>query len=163
MSDASDDTLSLALSHQGRGNFDVTVTLVETPEELEGARAVRRRVFVEEQGVPFEEEYDDYDAVCTHAVAIAGGAVIGTGRMFDQGSGEARIGRMAVDAAYRHRGVGRLVLQTLEAEARRQGLLRSVLHAQTYVQDFYLHLGYAPEGPLFMEAGIEHVTMCKEL
>lgn len=141
----------------------VVVKLVETPDELAGASAVRRRVFVEEQGVPVEEEYDAYDSVAVHAVAIDGGDVIGTGRLFTNDAGEAHIGRMAVDEKWRRLGIGGRVLEALEEEARRQKMGRVVLHAQTYVQQFYAKHGYTPHGPLFIEAGIEHVAMGKAL
>lgn len=139
------------------------VKLVETPEELAGAAAVRRRVFVEEQGVPLEEEYDAYDAAAAHVVAIIEGRVIGTGRLFMDETGEAHIGRMAVDRRWRRNGIGSRVLDALEQEARRQRITRVVLHAQTYVQQFYATHGYAAEGPFFIEAGIEHVAMEKVL
>lgn len=141
----------------------IVVKLAETLAELEGAASVRRRVFVEGQGVPVEEEYDEYDAVAVHAIASAGEQVIGTGRLFKDESGKAHIGRMAVDEKYRRMGIGGRVLKALEDEARRQKMGRVVLHAQTYVQQFYAKHGYTPHGPLFMEAGIEHVAMGKAL
>ncbi len=142
---------------------DVVVKLVAAPDELEAATAVRRRVFVEEQGVPLEEEYDEYDAIAIHAAAVCQGRIIGTGRLFRHESGEGRIGRMAVDVAWRRQGVGGRLLEALEAEARRLKMPRVVLHAQTYVHEFYARHGYVPYGPRFMEAGIEHVAMRKEL
>ena len=142
---------------------DVQVKVAQTEQEMEGARAVRRRVFIEEQGVPAEEEYDEHDGAAVHVVAVHDGAVIGTGRVFAQERGEARIGRMAVDLLWRRARVGSRLLTALEQEARRLGLGRAVLHAQKYVHAFYLGHGYAPEGPTFMEAGIEHVTMKKLL
>ena len=142
---------------------ELIVKLVEGPDEMEGALAVRRRVFVEEQGVPPEEEYDEYDEVAVHAAAISAGSVIGTGRFYLLASGEARIGRMAVDRSWRRGGIGGRLLGLLESEALVQGLAHSVLHAQTYVQAFYAGHGYVPEGPVFLEAGIEHVAMRKVL
>ena len=139
------------------------VKLAENPAEQREAAAVRFRVFVEEQGVPPEEEYDEYDSVAVHAIALQDRQVIGTGRFYSLESGEARIGRMAVDATWRRSGVGGIILSLLEEEARRQGLRAAVLHAQTYVQAFYAGHGYLPVGPVFMEAGIEHVTMRKTL
>lgn len=142
---------------------NVLVKLVDTREELTGAAAVRRRVFVEEQGVPLQEEYDAYDAVAVHAVALVDGQVIATGRLFTDEGGEAHIGRMAVDARWRRGGIGGRILEALEEEARRQKIRRIVLHAQTYVRQFYAAHGYAAEGPLFAEAGIEHIAMEKAL
>jgi len=136
---------------------------VETPQEMEAAKALRRRVFVEEQGVREEEEYDAYDEVAFHAVALHQGTVIGTGRLFQDASGQSLIGRMAIEASWRRRGVGGQVLAFLEGEAVQRGFGRIVLHAQTYVQDFYAKHGYQVEGDVFLEAGIEHVLMTKML
>ncbi len=141
----------------------VLIKLVEGLEEMNAARAVRRRVFIEEQGLPPDEEYDEYDGKATHAVAIQNGQVVGTGRIYRDEAGAGRIGRMAVDMAWRRQGVGGRLLEALEAEALRQGNVRATLHAQTYVQQFYAGRGYSPEGDVFMEAGIEHVTMSKPL
>jgi predicted GNAT family N-acyltransferase len=141
----------------------VLIKLVANPEEMAAARAVRRRVFIEEQGVPPNEEYDEYDDQATHAVAIHAGQVVGTGRMYRDATGAARIGRMAVDGPWRRHDVGGRLLEALEAEARRLGIFRALLHAQTYVQQFYAGHGYLPEGDIFMEAGIEHVAMSKPL
>ena len=141
----------------------VTVKLVETAPEMEAAKAIRIRVFVHEQGVPMEEEMDDADADAVHALALLGTLPVGTGRLLSLPNGEAQIGRMAVDVPHRRAGVGGLIMERLEQEARRLGLAEAILHAQTYVKDFYARHGYAEEGDLFMEAGIEHVLMRKTL
>lgn len=143
--------------------MDVQVKLAETPEERQGAVQVRLRVFVEEQGVPTELEMDEHDAAALHAVALAGGWVVGTGRLLRHADGEGRIGRMAVLPDWRRRGVGGRLLALLEGEARSRGLRRIVLHAQAYVTDFYARHGYREEGGPFLEAGIPHITMTKLL
>ncbi len=130
---------------------------------MSAAKALRRRVFVEEQGVLEEEEYDAYDDLAVHAVAWNQGDVVGTGRVFQDTGGLILIGRMAVDAAWRRRGIGGQVLHFLEEIARQQGRHRVSLHAQTYVKTFYASHGYLEEGDVFLEAGIEHVMMSKEL
>ena len=130
---------------------------------MEAAKAIRIRVFVHEQGVPMEEEMDEADADAIHALALLGTLPVGTGRLLTLPDGEAQIGRMAVDLPHRRAGVGGLIMERLEQEARRLGLAEAILHAQTYVKDFYTRHGYAAEGDLFMEAGIEHVLMRKRL
>ena len=130
---------------------------------MEAAKAIRIRVFVHEQGVPMEEEMDEADADAVHALALLGTLPVGTGRLLTLPNGEAQIGRMAVDVPHRRAGVGGLIMERLEQEARRLGLAEAILHAQTYVKDFYTRHGYAAEGDLFMEAGIEHVLMRKRL
>ena len=145
---------------------DIVVKLVETEAELEGAINVRMRVFVVEQQIPPEEELDDADATATHAIALQGGQVVGTGRMLlvagDQ-EGTCRIGRMAVDREWRHHGVGGQILEFLEEQASQQGLTHCLLHAQEYVKTFYTGHGYVERGAVFMEAGIPHVEMVKGL
>lgn len=141
----------------------VVLKLVERKSELEAAIALRFRVFVAEQSVPPEEELDEADATATHAVALYQGQVVGTGRLVDRDGGLAQIGRMAVEAAWRRRGIGGQILGFLEDEARVLGLRRCTLHAQEYVKSFYATHGYREFGDVFLEAGIRHVEMRKEL
>ena len=74
----------------------LTVKRAESAEEIEGARSLRFRVFVEEQGVPRDLEMDELDATAVHAVSLRDGVVIGTGRLILDSATQARIGRMAV-------------------------------------------------------------------
>ncbi len=120
------------------------------------AMVIRHEVFVQEQHVPVEEEQDLEDPHCIHAVAYEEqGAAVGTGRLLRN----AHIGRMAVLAQYRGLGVGSLLLTALVNEARRQRYLEVVLAAQLHAQAFYAAHGFVAEGGVFLDAGIEHVTM----
>ena len=141
----------------------VIVKQVGCEAELEAAIGVRFRVFVDEQSIPPEEELDEADATATHAIAICQGKVVGTGRVVWGDDGNAQIGRMAVDAQWRRKGVGGEILKFLEDSARKQGLTRSVLHAQEYVKSFYAAHGYQQHGDTFLEVDIPHVEMRKEL
>lgn len=129
------------------------------------ARAVRHAVFVVEQQIPIEIEWDAWDEPSLHALVLdANRLPIGTGRLlpasFDTVQPEtAHIGRMAVLANVRRGGVGGVLLQSLMAAARHRGFLDIVLHAQSYVAPFYARHGYVVEGDEFMEAGIAHRTM----
>lgn len=143
--------------------MDVRVVPAETEALRAKAYALRREVFVVEQRVPAEIELDEQDAEAFHAVALLGDRCIGTGRLVVQAGGVGRVGRMAVDAAFRRCGIGDLVLAALEGRARAQGLREIELHAQCYVERFYAKHGYAREGATFEEAGIEHVVMRKRL
>ena len=143
--------------------IQVEVKLVETEAEMEAALAVRIRVFVAEQSVPAEEELDDEDATATHAIAQHKGLVIGTGRLLIRAEGVCQIGRMAVDQPWRRRGVGGQLLLHLEQEARAQGMSQATLHAQVYVKSFYAAHGYLEHGEEFLEAGILHIEMRKEI
>jgi predicted GNAT family N-acyltransferase len=141
---------------------DVEIRRVRTAGELLDAYAVRRNVFIVEQGVPETIERDDLDETADHVVAYVGGVAAGAGRLVVDGD-VGRVGRMAVRAAARGRGVGAGVLAALEAVAKELGCSRVELHAQTRAAAFYRRLGYQPVGAPFAEAGIEHVTMFKSL
>ena len=142
---------------------EIVVKFVETESELEGAVNVRMRVFVVEQQIPVEEEMDDADAAATHAIALDQGRVVGTGRIIYSDSGDAQIGRMAVDQEFRRRGVGGKILALLEEEARARGSVACTLHAQEYVKTFYAGSGYLEHGEVFLEVDIPHIEMRKEL
>ena len=123
-------------------------------------RAVREAVFMTEQGVPAELEWDGLDPVCVHFLAFgAPGEAIGTARFTPDG----HVGRMAVLAPWRGRGVGRSLMEAALAEARLRGMRSLVLNAQTHAQGFYLRFGFTPEGGEFLDAGIPHVRMTRRL
>jgi YbgC/YbaW family acyl-CoA thioester hydrolase len=138
---------------------------VGTWRDLEAtARPIRAEVFIGEQRIPAEMEWDDADADAVHAVAFNRlGRALGTGRMLEHVPGVAKIGRMAVAAGSRHGGVGRAVLDALLAAARARGEREAVLHAQLSAAPFYERAGFARRGPEFDEAGIAHVEMLRVL
>lgn len=122
----------------------------------EEARAIRYDVFVVEQGVPAELEWDGIDPQCVHAVARdAAGQAVATGRLLPDG----HIGRMAVLAVARGAGYGAAVLTALIEQARLRGDASVVLNAQTQAIGFYEKFGFAIEGEEFVEADIPHLTM----
>jgi predicted GNAT family N-acyltransferase len=155
-----------------------TVSVVRTPAGFEEALQLRYEVFCDEQQIPRELERDVEDDFATHVVVKdAEGQVAATGRVMRQCTGgtlralsaagspgdEARVGRMAVRARDRKAGLGRLVMDALEQEARAAGLTAAMLHAQTQAEPFYLRCGYHRRGPEFDEVGIPHVEMVKQL
>lgn len=130
----------------------------------EGAAAVRRAVFVHEQGIPLELEMDSADATAVHAVARNRlGQVVGTGRLLQAAPGVGKIGRMAVLRVLRGSSVGRRLLLALMEAARARGDHEVVLHAQRSAVGFYERLGFDARGEPFQEAGIEHREMVKRL
>lgn len=139
----------------------VEVRRVRTAGELLDAYAVRSSVFVREQQVPASIERDARDETAEHVVAYVDGVAAGAGRLVIEGD-VARVGRMAVRAAVRSRGLGTAVLARLEEIASERGCRRIELHAQVHAAAFYQGLGYAAEGEVFVEAGIEHLTMTKD-
>ncbi len=128
------------------------------------AGAIRTAVFVEEQRIPAEMEWDVADATSVHAVAYNRfGLPLATGRLLQHVPGVAKIGRMAVSQSLRGSGVGRHVLEALMKAARARGDREVLLHAQTSAAPFYSRAGFAPRGPEFEEAGIPHIEMVRAL
>ena len=134
----------------------------QTQAELDAALALRERVFCGEQGVTPAADRDGRDDEATHVVAVEDGRVLGTCRLLLRG-GAARLGRLAVEREQRGRGIGREILIEADRLARTLGASRIALHAQTYAIELYLADGYVERGPAFMEEGIEHVSMEKQL
>jgi YbgC/YbaW family acyl-CoA thioester hydrolase len=126
----------------------------------EGAGALRRAVFVEEQNIPESLEWDEHDAVALHAVARNRlGQVIATGRLLHAEDGVSHIGRMAVHRNLRSGGHGAAVVRVLEEAAQARGDREVALNAQRSAERFYARLGYAVHGEPFEEAGIPHIEM----
>ncbi len=128
------------------------------------AQAIRTAVFVQEQQIPAEMEWDAADASCVHAVAYNRfGMALGTGRLLEHSPGVAKIGRMAVLQTMRSANVGRALLDELVQCARRRGEHEVLLHAQMSAAGFYTRAGFTTRGSPFDEAGIAHVEMVRAL
>jgi predicted GNAT family N-acyltransferase len=135
------------------------------------ALTARRAVFIDEQHVPEDEEIDAHDAdpasntTAVHVLARRGGRPIGTGRLLLErdNAGRAHIGRVAVLASERRSGVGRLVMEALQTEARARGFEGITLAAQLHAIPFYERLGYIARDDVFLDAGIEHRWMDLDL
>jgi len=140
-------------------------TRVGTWDELgRDAQAIRTEVFVNEQRIPAEMEWDAADASCHHAVAYNRfGMALGTGRLLEHVPGVAKIGRMAVTQTMRGSAVGRAVLHALMDTARERGDREVLLHAQLSAAPFYARCGFVERGERFDEAGIAHVEMVRPL
>ena len=130
----------------------------------EAAARIRTQVFVDEQRVPADMEWDEADATAVHVVAFNRlGQPVATGRLLQGAPGVAKIGRVAVHPVLRGSGVGRLVMDRLMAAARERGDHEVVLHAQSSAEAFYRRLGFAVRGEPFDEVGIEHIEMTASL
>jgi predicted GNAT family N-acyltransferase len=140
----------------------VTVRRARDEREVADAIALRAAVFVDEQGVPLEEDLDGRDGEALHLVAVedAGGDVIGTCRLLTDGP-TLKLGRMAVAARARRRGIGMRLLAVADDEAERASAERIVLAAQLSALQLYEQAGYEARGDVFLDAGIEHVWMEK--
>ena len=142
--------------------MSLTVSVVQTPADREACYAIRQAVFVQEQAVPLELEMDEYDDAATHFLLRDGAAPVATARLLDK-HGLAKIGRVAVLAGARGRGLGLTLMRAVLDEARRQGFAEAVLDSQTYAIPFYERLGFVAEGEEFDDAGIPHFLMRRRL
>jgi predicted GNAT family N-acyltransferase len=134
---------------------------IHDTERMAAAFSVRVPVFVGEQHVPAEEEIDEHDhtdAGARHALVRDGAVPVAAGRYFRIGT-TAQVGRMAVLAAHRGRGIGRLVLDALVADARAHGFARVALNAQDHAVAFYAKAGFTPFGETLVECDILHQPM----
>lgn len=139
---------------------DFPIRIMPWEDARPAARLIRETVFVAEQGVPPQIELDEWDERCEHAIAYgAGGRPVGTGRLLPDG----HIGRMAVLREWRGKGIGGRLLEALVQRARARGMPRVALNAQTHAAPFYARFGFAVAGEEFMEAGIPHIAMTREL
>jgi len=129
--------------------------------DLGDAHAIRRAVFIEEQGTPEAVELDDSDAGAIHLVAYNGGQAVATGRIIIDGEAYF-LGRVAVLKECRGQGYGDFVMRLLIRRAFELGGMRQLIHAQIQAKGFYEKLGFAAFGDEFMEADIPHIMMARE-
>ena len=135
---------------------DYRLRLAHWPEDESALKQVRETVFVREQRVPVELEWDGLDDRCLHMLAEDHqGNPIGTGRLLPDG----HIGRMAVLKEWRGRGVGAALLRALMEEGEKRGFRELALAAQVQAMPFYEKAGFVAEGGVFDDAGIPHRNM----
>lgn len=138
------------------------VIKVATDEELNAAYHVRKSVFVDEQHVPIEEEIDHFEKKSIHFIGRNGNQVVGASRLrFEEDYG--KLERICVLKPYRGKSYGKLLIQHMEDEIKNHGYSKAKLHAQTNAKQFYERFGYQIISDEFMDAGIPHVAMTKEL
>ncbi len=143
----------------------IKVNVIQSQQDLEQAFSIRRRVFIDEQQVPPEDEFDENDTLtadCVHVLAEADGEAAGTGRM-RRSDTYGKLERICMLPHYRGRGIGQAVIGALEREAAAKGLEAVKLHGQTHAEGFYQKLGYETVSDVFMEDGIPHIVMTKQL
>ncbi len=135
---------------------DFRILITDWRSDRQRLSQIRRTVFIDEQGVPAELEWDDDDASAVHLLAVDSGDMpIGCARVLPDG----HIGRMAVLQSWRGKGVGRALLQRALEAARAQGHSIVRLSAQIHAAGFYVRHGFVAEGDEYLEAGIPHLAM----
>lgn len=145
--------------------MNTTIVEVDNQELLDACLAIRTAIFVEEQGVPAEDEFDAYDALGTearHILLYVDGVPAASSRLRIV-ENVAKLERICVMMNYRKHGLGRVLIDKLEQMALDQGLKKAKLHAQVQASGFYERLGYAAASDVFMEDGIPHLLMTKQL
>ncbi len=136
---------------------------IDVTQDLETCLKLRFEVFVDEQGVPVEEERDALDDTATHLLALQDGTPVGTARIVFQDD-TAKIGRVCVVKSARGTGLGAKLIEACVSVARNQaGITRAKLGAQTHAIGFYEKLGFEVYGPIYLDAGIDHRDMVKPL
>ncbi|CAM5203409.1 putative GNAT family N-acyltransferase OS=Ureibacillus acetophenoni OX=614649 GN=SAMN05877842_113120 PE=4 SV=1 [Ureibacillus acetophenoni] len=143
----------------------MTYQLITSNEDLETAFSIRKEVFVKEQGVPLSDEFDQFDhldSTCKHILVFYNGQPVGTGRLrIVEEYG--KLERICVLQEFRQFGLGKNIVQSLEEIAKTQGVSKVKLHGQKHAEGFYQKLGYQTASDIFMEDGIPHILMTKEL
>jgi predicted GNAT family N-acyltransferase len=133
--------------------------------ELTKAFHIRKEVFVEEQGVPLEDEFDDFDNLngqCEHILIYHNDHPVGTAR-FRIVDHFGKLERICILKPYRKLGIGKVIIKALEDLAEEKGVSQVKLHGQTQAEGFYKKMGYSTSSNVFMEDGIPHIIMVKKL
>ncbi|MGJ8543941.1 MAG: GNAT family N-acetyltransferase [Sulfitobacter sp.] len=136
--------------------------VITLSDDIDACRALRKEVFVQEQGVSLAEEIDDLDGECLHLLAVADGQPVGTARIHVQGD-TAKIGRVCVAKSQRGTGLGKALISFAVAQAEAAGLAWAKLGSQDHAIGFYETLGFEAYGDIFDDAGIPHRNMKRAL
>ncbi|WP_407316312.1 GNAT family N-acetyltransferase [Pseudomonas sp. nanlin1] len=137
----------------------IDVRVADWQKSNSDIRRIREAVFINEQSVPPELEWDSEDATAVHFLAEEDNYAVGTARLLSGGE----IGRVAVMRDWRGMNVGDLLMRAVIAEAERRGLAPLRLVAQTQATAFYQRHGFVVTSEEFLEAGISHVEMLRQL
>jgi predicted GNAT family N-acyltransferase len=137
--------------------------LVDSESELKDAFGIRKQVFITEQNIPPDLEYDEDDRTALHMLVKNRGKAIGTARVLFLSNKQAKLERLAVLKSFRGRGIGSEIISFLEKELKNQGVEKVILHAQCRAIAFYKSCGYQKMGTPFWEVGIKHIKMQKQL
>lgn len=145
--------------------MELIIKQVENEYELDHCLFIRKTVFVNEQGVPLAEEYDEWDnasSTIPHIIVYDGEQPVATSRLRVV-EGVAKLERICVLKEYRKYGVGKMLVDYMEQLARTQGLTKAKLNGQTQASSFYERLGYVQSSEVFLECNIPHVLFTKSL
>lgn len=136
---------------------EIQIRIADWQKDNAELRRIRETVFIAEQAVPPELEWDAEDAGAVHFLALEGDYAIGTARLLPDG----HIGRVSVLRDWRGLKVGDMLMRAVIAEAEQRGLKQQMLSAQVHATPFYERLGFAIVSGEFLDAGIPHVDMVR--
>lgn len=136
---------------------------VQTESEYQDALTIRRKVFIEEQGVPIHLELDQYESEAVHFIVYDDTTPIGAGRYRSYEPGTAKIERICILPSYRGKNFGNLLMDKIESVAKSNEFSFVKLNSQSAAIPFYKKRGYTISSPEFMDAGIPHRAMTKSL
>jgi len=134
---------------------DIEIQIVDWHNQQDALKAIRKSVFIDEQHVPKELEWDGRDTECTQFLLTIDSVPVATARLTPEG----QIGRMAVLRNFRGKGFGSKLLAAVIEQAKHAGHKQVFLHAQVNVIEFYQHHGFTAYGDVFIDASIEHRSM----
>lgn len=134
------------------------IVIAKNQKEITDNFYVRGMVFVVEQKIDYEIEFDGLDGECVLFVAYINGKPVGAARLYKN-----KVGRVATLKSFRNQGVASAIMKEIETYAKNNLIRKLKLHAQLYVKDFYLNRGYSPKGEIFQEANIDHIEMVKSI
>jgi predicted GNAT family N-acyltransferase len=134
------------------------VVVAKSQKEVCDNALVRGQVFIVEQGIDWEIEFDGLDGECILFTAYKDHQAVGAARLYHQ-----KVGRVATLKEFRKQGIAKAIMLEIEQYAKNNGIPYLKLHAQLSVKDFYQNLGYIPSGDIFQEANIDHILMTKEI
>jgi len=139
---------------------EVIVSIIKRDVDVKASRRIRETVFIDEQQVPPEIEYDEYEESATHIIALLNGEAVGTARWRQTAEGH-KLERFAVLKESRKHGVGAAMVNFILGQTN-DGQMR-YLNSQLSALEFYRSLGFSPTGPVFYEADIPHRKMIFEI
>lgn len=134
------------------------IVVAKTQKEILDNVLVRGKVFIVEQAIDWNIEFDGLDDVSVLFTAYIDGLPVGAARLY-----KSKVGRVATLKDYRKKGIASLIMKKIEEYAFENKIDKLVLNAQLQVKDFYINLGYIPEGNIFQEADIDHIRMTKKV
>ena len=134
---------------------NITIKTVDFNQDSSEIKNIRTKVFIQEQNVPTELEWDEFDNDATHILAYYDGKAVGTARLLSDG----HIGRMSVLKSYRNRNIGKRMLKYLLEIAQKNSNTKIVLSAQNHAVEFYKKQGFIVTSDIYLDAGIPHYDM----